>query len=64
MAPAIQLLASALLYSVFLIVPESAFSMPSVGFSPTVLSITALTLGSLIVLSFVFSRCVSWYINR
>jgi hypothetical protein len=64
MAPAIQILASALLFSVGLITPEGAFAMPSIGFSPAILSITALTLASLIAGSFILSRFASWYINR
>lgn len=64
MVPAVQIIASALLFSFGLIAPESVLAMPSVGFSPAILSITALTVGSLIALSFVLSRFVSWYINR
>lgn len=64
MAPVIQILASAVLFSVGLVAPEGVLAMPSIGFSPVILSVTALTLGSLIALSFVLSRFASWYINR
>lgn len=64
MAPAIQILASALLFSVGLVAPESVLAIPDLGFSPILLSVTAITLGSLIAASFVLSRFLSWYINN
>ena len=64
MAPAVQILASALLFSFGLIAPESVQTMPGLGFTSSLLSVTTLALGSLMAASFVISRLLSWYINR
>ncbi len=64
MAPAVQIIASAFLFSIGLIGPESVFATTEPSFTFSILSLTALVLGTLIFVSFIVSRIATWYINR
>lgn len=64
MAPAVQIIASAFLFSIGIIGPESAFATSEPSFALSLLSLTALVLGTLIFVSFIVSRIATWYINR
>jgi uncharacterized membrane protein len=65
MAPAVQIIVSALLFSFGIVGPESVFAETrESGLSASILSITALLLGSVMLASFVMSRILSWYIRR
>ncbi len=65
MAPAVQIIVSALLFSFGIVGPESVFAeTKEANLSTSLLSITALILGTLMLASFVTSRILSWYIRR
>lgn len=64
MAPAAQIIVSALLFTFGIITPESLFTSPNTPVSASILSATALAFGTLILSSFVISRILSWLIHR
>lgn len=64
MVPAAQIIASGLLLTFGIITPESLFASSDSHFPTTILSVTAVVLGALMMGSFVTSRLLSWLINR
>lgn len=64
MVPAAQIIASGLLLTFGIITPESLFASSDSHFPATILSVTAVVLGTLMMGSFVTSRLLSWLINR
>ena len=64
MAPVVQIIASAFLFSIGIIGPESVLATEGSSFTLSLLTLTASVLGALILISFVVSRIATWYINR
>ncbi len=64
MVPAAQIVISALLFSLGLIEADDVLAFDGMDFTSTLLSVTAFSLGTLMLASFVVSRIAAWIIRR